>query len=103
MGLTPLGIGVVDADGNIRELKPPMGTETGRLLPMRPPGTGLLEEMQRWEFRAMSDKEFLKSGKQGWTPKFRRIWVEEFARRFYVRPLKAQPNTQDGTTLVRAI
>jgi hypothetical protein len=55
------------------------------------------------EFREMSDKDFLKSGKRGWTPKFLRIWKEEFARRFYVRPLEAHPNTQDGTTLVRAI
>jgi hypothetical protein len=32
-----------------------------------------------------------------------KMWQHEFNRRFLLRPLGPQPNTQDGTTLLRAI
>jgi hypothetical protein len=34
---------------------------------------------------------------------FGRMWQHEFARRFYLRPLEARPNTQGGDVLVRAL
>lgn len=57
----------------------------------------------------MSDKQFLRVAQDRpllasapWSV-YGPWWQREYARRFLLRPAEAQPNTQDGAGLLRAI
>ncbi len=91
-------------------LRRAFGNQPSRLFgfPIEPEFAG---RIAKHYFNSMDDRTFLRSRmcpvKGAFLPLAHRIyplmWQHEYARRFYLRPLEAKPNTQDGTTLMRAI